>query len=280
MEKKPLRTFEEYSELLSTAHIRPFYEYAAGASLLKLSKGGHTKSVGGGRRGNIKGFSAASRRRLMVTIARIKRDAALPLFVTLTYPDKFPDPKESKEHLQAFFRRIKRAWPGCGLIWKLEPQERSAPHYHLLMWGVDLDQAQKKIPSMWYEIAGGGDWRHLAWHKGELGHGNKNCVQKVNSFRGVWAYASKYLGKTFEVSGWGDKWTGRYWGVVCPINIPFGEMVQREIEYAQAVKVMRCQRRFAGIRKHKARRSQTIFCDAGQWVERLLLPTQKENLRV
>ena len=46
----------------------------------------------------------------------------------------------------------------------------------------------------------------------------------MNSFKGVWFYASKYLGKTFEVAGWNSKWTGRYWAVAAPENIPFGEL--------------------------------------------------------
>jgi hypothetical protein len=268
------------SRLLSTAHISPFYEYYDGASFLKLSKGGYTRIIKRGIRGRIKGFSSASRRRLMTTIGKIRRDAELPLFITLTYPDKFVDPLQSKIHIDTMLKRSTRKFSKMGWIWKLEPQDRGAPHYHLLVWGVNLEEAREFIPNAWFEIAGGGDIKHLFWHQGKCGNGNTHCVQRVNSFRGVWAYAAKYLGKTFQVAGWGDKWTGRYWGVGCAANIPFGEMRTKEIEYTQAVKVMRLGRRFAGIKKHKARRSQTIFCDANQWVDRLLLPTLKENLRV
>jgi hypothetical protein len=261
----------DYRTTLSTAHIRPQYIYYAGASLLTVKSGRQSKQAGGGRRGRIKGFSSAARLRLMRTIGKIKRDAELPLFITLTYPDKFPDAETSKHHLVMFSKRVKRAFPGIGLIWKLEPQDRGAPHYHLLAWGCEEEKLKKWIPLAWYEIAGGGDLKHLGFHQGKLGNGNVHCVQKVRSFRGVASYASKYLGKTFEVSGWGDKWTGRFWGVINSENIPFGELIMREIEYAHAVKVMRLQRRFAGIKKHKARRSQTTFCDADQWVERLLV---------
>jgi hypothetical protein len=181
---------------LSTAHITPFFEYSAGASLFKASRGGDCEQVGGGKRGKINGFSYSSRRRLMMTIARVRRDAALPMFVTLTYPDNFPDPAESKVHLDIFIKRFRRAFPAGGLVWKLEPQQRGAPHFHCLVWGVDLLSLMAFVPVAWFEIAGGGDPKHIAWHRGFCGHGNKHCVQQVQTFKGVWYYASKYLGKT------------------------------------------------------------------------------------
>lgn len=251
---------------LSTAHICPFYEYRSGASLLKVSKGGlKDDQIGGGLRGRIKGFSDASRRRLMRTIAGIKRDAVLPLFVTLTYPYQFPDPLNSKKHLRSFIKRLSRAYPLHGLIWKLEPQKRGAPHFHILLWGYPIEKVMRFIPEAWFEIAGNGDKNHLAWHKGELD--NSHCVQEVRTWKGVWSYASKYLGKTFEVSGWGEKWTGRFWGVVNCSNIPFGELVNIKVSKSQAVTANRYQRRFSGLKSNK--KSLTIFCDADQWVDKI-----------
>jgi hypothetical protein len=211
-------------------------------------------------------------------IAKVRRDAKLPMFVTLTYPDEFPDPAESKVHLDNFEKRLKRAFPKAGALWKVEPQKRGAPHYHCLVWGVPFIWLSSFVPQAWYEIAGGGDPKHLAWHEGRCGHGNKHCVQEVRSFKGVWFYAAKYLGKTFEVAGWNKKWTGRYWGVMAPENIPFGEMRELVITRQKAVQIMRYERRFArswkGRDKKKYspkgdRRSLAIFCDASQWAERL-----------
>ena len=255
---------------LSTAHISPQIEYTVGASLLKVSRGGVSAQVGGGKRQNIKQFSKQSRQRLMRTIARIRRDADLPMFVTLTYPNDYPHPAKSKVHLDMFFKRFHRRYPKAGGIWKLEPQERGAPHYHLLIWGVEYLELLKWVPQAWFEIAGGGDELHLKWHKGQLGNGNLPCVAKVKSFKGVWAYAAKYLGKTFEAAGWGKMWTGRFWGVIGRENIPFGEAISRAIGYSQATRMMRYQRRFAKIRRPTVGRSLTIFCDADQWVEKLI----------
>lgn len=71
----------------------------------------------------------------MELIASILRDAELPNFVTLTYPAKFPTVSRAKRDLKVFQQRLIRRFPGSGGIWKLEPQERGAPHYHLLIWG-------------------------------------------------------------------------------------------------------------------------------------------------
>ena len=72
---------------------------------------------------------------------------------------------------------------------------------------------------------------------------------KVRSFKGVWSYASKYLGKTFQVDQWGKLWTGRFWGVGHKENIPFGELKEFDISYREANTIMRYQRRY--MRRYK-----------------------------
>ncbi len=265
---------------LSKAHIsrksgkeyrRANVTWFEGGSLLKVCRGHLPKPGVGGVRKAIRGFSNASRRRLLYLIARIKRSAALPLFVTLTYPYTFPDVKKSKKHFKAFCARLKYVCPGVGLIWKLEPQDRGAPHYHLLVWGGDLLTMRMFVPQAWYEIAGGGDYKHFLWHSGCLGHGNKECVQQVRSWKGVWNYAAKYLGKTFEVVGW--EYVGRYWGVVNKGSVPFGEEQVIEVDMRKAQSIQRYQRRFAFHHKKLMFRNNptvTIFCDADQWVSRLV----------
>lgn len=270
---------------LSYAHIRPRIEYFEGSSVFKTTKGRKCEQVGGGARGAISGFSRGSRYRLLQKIGRIKRAAALPMFVTLTYPDKFPTVEEAKRDLKIFMQRMKRKFPEHGSIWKLEPQQRGAPHYHLLVWGVEWGQLFNWVLENWYEIAGQGDFRHFQFHAGVL-HGSVPCVSEVRSWRGVWSYASKYLGKTFDVAEWGNKWTGRFWGVVNSGNIPFGDEVVIDTDYAQVVELMRYQRRFSGLKRCHGN-SLTIFCDADQWVDRLCpvkgLPGQRfigqEDLR-
>lgn len=206
----------------------------------------------------------------MQLIAKIRRDAPLPLFLTLTYPNEFPEPADAKRHFNLLLWRIGRKFKGkVGLIWKLEPQQRGAPHFHCLVWGVSLEELFPWVAFEWYEIAGGGDERHLKWHLGA--YDNEPCVGQVRSWRGVWSYASKYLGKTFEVAEWGDKWTGRYWGVRWSENIPFGEKFEIRLDVHQVVQVMRYQRRFSGVSSARGSGNSLVtFCDVNQWVRKLL----------
>ena len=71
--------------------------------------------------------------------------AQVPLWLDLTYPDQFPTSCDVwKNHLELFFKRLKRRFPKSSAIWKLEFQTRKsganqgkiAPHFHLLLWGV------------------------------------------------------------------------------------------------------------------------------------------------
>jgi len=280
-----VKALESDGALLSKSHIRPekenlryktdkkpFLMWRVGASFLKASQGSTGAQVGGGKKEPIKGFSANSRRGLMFAISGVSRSAALPCFVTLTYPSVFPDPKSSKRHLKMFSQRLLRAFPSASGIWKLEPQDRGAPHYHLLVWGVDDIELKRWVPYAWHKIAGNGDQNHLFFHLGIL-HESKPCVSLVRSFRGVWAYASKYLGKTFSVAGWDDLHTGRFWGYVNKDNIPFGELQECELSRSQVFHVMRYQRRFS---KRRLRASGfTLFCDSQQWVKNIFAEVQQ-----
>jgi hypothetical protein len=242
----------------------PTIEWNQGASRLKAARGIDGHQVGGGRRGEIGGFSYASRLRLMFLIASVLRDALLPMFITLTFPNEFPTAAVAKKYFNTLIKRLKRSYPLIGLIWKLEPQDRGAPHFHCLAWGVGLDQLQEFIPVAWFEIAGHGDRKHLKFHQGKYAP-YRHCVEQVWSFRGVWSYASKYLGKTFEIEGW--KKVGRYWGVINKQNIPIGKFKAAKLEPDQINDLLRYQRRFAHLAVHY--RGQTIFCDADQWVSKL-----------
>ena len=271
---------------LSTAHISPEVnkklpniEYYEGASIFKASPGGTGEQIGGGVRGQIDGFSYASRRRLMQTIGKVRRDADLPAFVTLTYPFDFPeDPKVVKRDLDNFFKRLRRKFKNeAGAIWKMEPQERGAAHFHLMIWGADLQELKAWVPAAWFEVAGQGDTKHFFWHMGMLGNGNEHCVQQVRSFAGVWSYAAKYLGKSFLIAGWGA--VGRFWGVFNRGKIPFGEKVVLEVSKAKTTVVLRYMRRFMRVSRSAGRLKKRItvrkgglsmFCDASQWAIRLL----------
>lgn len=269
---------------LSTAHIspfpaenavsvasegvpQPFVEWWEGAGLLKISRAEPQEPKGGGKRKAIHGFSRGSRRRMMQKIGMVRLDSVLPVFITLTYPAKFPEPMDSKRHLDIFIKRLRRRFHEIGGIWKLEPQERGAPHYHFIVWGVSAADLFQWTVDNWFDIAGDNDRNHWLFHMGLLPE-SEPCVEPVRSVGGVKSYASKYLGKTFDVAEWGQKWTGRFWAVFNPSNIPFGEHRLQTVSRSFAVQGMRYQKRYAHY-KRRDYPSLTIFCTADYWVNKL-----------
>ena len=88
---------------LSKVHIRPYenkygyVSYYPGAHLIAMKtpwmyKNNNRRTT---KRNEISGFSKGSRKRMMNMVSKINRDT-LPIFVTLTYPEKYPSAKESK----------------------------------------------------------------------------------------------------------------------------------------------------------------------------------------
>jgi len=238
---------------LSTAHICTF----VGGGLVKVQATITDNSqVGGGKRGKVSGFTRASRRRLMQRIA-MTRKIMMPVFVTLTYPGAWAeDPKIWKRDLRVFWMRIKRAYPAAAAIWKLEFQKRGAPHFHLLVWGVKYAHLVLSVSKLWYEVVGSGDDRHLR-------AGTR--VENVRDWRGVMAYASKYLGKLESVP---TNEPGRFWGVMSADCIPWADLVTCSLTDREAYQFIRMLRRFMRI-KSRAYKSLTAFADGEFWFDRI-----------
>lgn len=178
-------------------------------------------ALGGGIRGKITEFSRQSRKRMFDMIMKLSCKE-IPVFMTLTYPLNFPeDSKDWKRHLDMFFKRLRRAFPGSAAVWKLEPQKRLAPHYHLMVWGVEVSREFKVwLSRNWYEVVASGDKKHL--------NAGTN-VEQIRSWCGVKAYAGKkYMGKEIKfadnakkISGWVSP--GLWWGVMNRKALPKGK---------------------------------------------------------
>jgi len=222
---------------------------------VRRSSIGNLARTGGGLRGRVCGFSRASRRRLLRTLGRVNQ-AAVPLFVTLTYPAVWPsDGAVVKIHFDRWVKRLHRAFPAAGVVWKLELQRRGAPHFHCLVWGAEYAELLAWASRAWYECVGSADERHLR-------AGVR--VERLRTWRGVRSYASKYLGKTGD---WGD--LGRVWGVRYRDNIPWAEAVRVYCSDRQAARLMRYLRRYAHLRARGSHRSLTILVnDAAFWLHR------------
>lgn len=286
---------------LSPVHISPNQGRGAsitwhdGGRLLSLHR--PTRKPGrGGKRGTVKGFSSASRRRLMRFLASLDSERmGSPWFCTLTYPKPFClAGEEWKRDLDRFAKWLRRQkWFGA-CLWKLEPQKRGAPHFHLLAFldpqFVELLGGGLVAPSLpwrrkrraggchaeawlqdaiawrWHLAVGCGDSRHL-----EAG----TQVQRVESWRGVMFYAGKYVAKPAESvpDEFSGAWeaAGRWWG-------KWGEWasqpVRADVDDAEFFRVRRVLARFVGRQTGRKWRLMgqgglTAFVEAGT-SERLL----------
>lgn len=165
------------------------------------------------KRGRITAFSEASRRRLRAEVHSLHRDAE-STFLTLTWHRICPAPDEAKRALDNFLKRMRRRFPDASALWKLEPQKRGFPHYHLLVYGLPY-VPYDKLAAIWHECTNEVSDQHRA--------SGVDVERSVHSDDGkLQGYLSKYFSK--ETSGWpteklddeiAQAWEhpGRFWGV-------------------------------------------------------------------
>ena len=139
-----------------------------------------------------------------------KMGGAIPIFLTLTYGKDYPvDPAEWKKHLANFNKRLFRLNPELSDIWRLEPQKRGAPHFHLLIYKSD-----GKKPFVCK------DWIAKSWSSvlGEYSNDDHlkagTRVESLKSSRGAAFYVAKYCAKLPEDDDFPEEWgrAGRLWG--------------------------------------------------------------------
>ena len=268
---------------------------APGASFLEVKYPFHGEPPVGGPRGVIVGRSAGSRRRFLRFMARMRRDS-LPVELTLTYPGEFnPDWHAWKEDLRSWGIRLAREWPGLGGVWVLEKQERGAPHFHCLIYGLEKfhlgregetarpGEVHKRVMGefrqwasvSWFQTVDSGDVKHLA-------AGTR--VAKVRSRAGVMSYMSGYLSK--EGQTWVGEGVGRYWGKFHVEHLPLSEVVDISTMLEPANIDVRTLRKFREAKRreqwrtHRARGSKGkkpgrqragtfwVSCDVDAWIAR------------
>jgi|GEM_PF-6001929 len=105
-------------------------------------------------------------------------------------------------------------FPGTSFVWRLEFQQRGAPHFHLLLSAPkalhgDADELagfclnfRSWLAEAWYRIVGSGDVKHR--------QAGTQC-DLLRTFRGAAWYAAKYCTKPDSRKFDG---VGRFWGVV------------------------------------------------------------------
>lgn len=162
---------------------------------------------------SIRGFSRASRKRMIDGLASWKNMTSNCFFITLTYHEEWGEHFSAwKRDIDVIVKRMKREFPTIGGVWKLEFQRRGAPHFHLIVCAEEFKTRELLM-----------DWFTKAW--GEIAHENSiyqgeyaTRVDKITGQRHAMHYAAKYMSKetpqaideeTGEILG--NIATGRCW---------------------------------------------------------------------
>lgn len=198
-------------------------------------------------RGDVEGFSDDSRRRLMELLHSIRRDAALPVMVTLTFPAEIKvSPREAKQCRIAWEMRMRRTYGSrWSNLWRLEAHPKMSerlgrvhPHFHLLTWGAFYDFAD--VSKSWQEAV----WRVLKLDKslcdaaGRLvaekhREAGTNC-ERIRCWGGVLYSGKNYIAKE---EGYPLGKAGRVWGWSNRKALPLAEETVIRLTAAQAMTV-------------------------------------------
>lgn len=173
------------------------------------------------------GFSARSKLSLARLLSTLDWDKnGTCCHCSLTYHERFPKTKKALA-LEKSYLTKELAALGCG-IWKLEFQERGAPHWHVLLWiGLKIPalEFEEKLRAWWAEFSGNGSWygvkvtvgdeARAAWYLA-LHSAKDEQAPKIEVGR-WWGYvrrkdvlAAQEIGDLGEVSESEALWLGRF----------------------------------------------------------------------
>ena len=210
----------------------------------------------GGTRGRVRGFSGASRLRLLRSFAAIDRTAfraygGRVFSVTLTYPHRWPgDPDACKGHLKALRKRLRRRFGDFAAFWRLGVQRRGAWHFHVLLFAPapfgSLSELRRFVSASWYEICG-------RVSEGHLLAGTR--VERLRTWKRA-SHAGRYLAKR-EAFPEGLE-TGRVWGVWNGGLLPV-RWETAGVSFEDALKIRRVYRKLAGMRGTGCLHRITVF---------------------
>ena len=177
------------------------------------------------KREKCKEFTNQSRLRMMKLFNRLRVNAmSQACFVTFTYHyGHTKNPAVLHAHRNHILTRLRQLYPGCHYVWRIEFQERGAPHIHLIFWGANnfnpliVKKNEQNLKRMWHEMA----------DPNSLAHEKYGCdIRPCTSHRQVFAYVCKYVSKVSDESG--TKFEGRRWGA--STNLPCEYHFDFEVE--------------------------------------------------
>jgi len=252
MNSNQTRSYNNNSDYLYQVFVTPFY-----TSFKKFFRPTNLRSSKG-KRGIIKGFSSASRRRLIKYLLSLEESPKV--MITLTYPAKWKkNPREWKKHLHNFRREFERYFPEGWVVWKLEFQKRGAPHFHLLAdfrRDISFFCLKTWVSYVWYRIVGSGDEDHL-----KAG----TNIEFLDSKKKVRIYVSKYVNKEdcLKDNNGDPMPVGRWWG-------KFGKLPRQwklycELDYSEFVMVRRIAKRWVKALGRKLGKTYKKFLSYLSW---------------
>jgi len=160
----------------------------------------------GDRRASLS-FSGSSAKTLSRLLASL--DFTGGIFLTLTQqPGKTP--QQAKKALDNFFKQLNRDKPATSGIWRMEKQKNGSPHFHVLVFGIELLDLFHWNP-------------HANW-KNQIGvevDPRAIDMQTVATNTGAFLYLVGHGTKKNQT--WDGKAVGRYWGKYNKKNLPFAQ---------------------------------------------------------
>lgn len=220
-----------------------------------------------GRRGDITKFSHNSRMRLLRKLARMEIDPlkgyrSQASFLTLTTKAVL-HPRLAKAALFNFLKSIRGRFPSVSAVWRMEYQERGAPHFHLIMFNTPwLDK----------------EWIGEEWGRAVFEERPFTRIRRVYSHRGMMAYVSKYVGKVAPgVTGFNngsylttlgnlscdiEDSPGRVWGVFNRDGLPLARALGCDLDVGDSWHMIRsyCRFYYRWISDYSDQ-GFTVFCD-------------------
>jgi len=162
--------------------------------------------TGGGVRGKCADFSPRSRKNLIDKLSSLDGDKIKDsgvAFLTLTYAQKYPSFKRAKLDLRNFFAKVERKTKlDLGFVWRIEPQKRGAPHFHILIFGWNKTEdgwplTHEDFKSLWSSCV---DYSCLDF-SGIIPRSPIIEISFIRSFKKLMYYVSKYVAKYEKSSG-------------------------------------------------------------------------------
>lgn len=203
------------------------------------------------KRSSIKEFSRASRSRLIRMFSKIRlSQLSSPLFVTLTYHYGYKDsPSICKKHLNTFLQYLRDNYPSVSYLWRLELQQRGAPHFHFFLWGLPGDQMVLS-PSFSLDLKSA--WHRIADPQSDAHKKFGFDAKPLNSYRQCFHYVSKYCAKESNLDRVSS--CGRRWGY--SNNLPIDPIVNIELPTEVYFAVKRITRK---IYKHRGNKNKRFL---------------------